>query len=128
MRIISYLLILVLMLLAPVKRMDISKLEPVEAIAVEVVKGKVVLTTDTQSVGMGTNTEEAMVALKENSIGIIYLDTVRYLLVESGAEDAAKELRPFLHRSVAVAPYNGGNIKEEVRYLNARNFTAEPWE
>ena len=44
MRIISYLLILVLMLLAPVKRMDISKLEPVEAIAVEEVKGKVLYT------------------------------------------------------------------------------------
>jgi hypothetical protein len=116
------------MLFAPVKRMDITKLEPVEAIAVEKEKGKVVLTTDTQSVGTGTNTEKALVALKENSLGIIYLDTVRYLLVESGAEDAAKQLAPFLHRSVAVSPYNGGGIKEEVRYLDARNFAAEPWE
>jgi hypothetical protein len=116
------------MLIAPVKRMDITKLEPVEAIAVEKEKGKVVLTTDTQSVGTGTNTEKALVALKENSLGIIYLDTVRYLLVESGAEDAAKQLAPFLHRSVAVASYNGGDIKEEVRYLDARNFAAEPWE
>ena len=128
MRIISYLLILILMLIAPVKRMDITKLEPVEAIAVEKEKGKVVLTTDTQSVGTGTNAEKALVALKENSLGIIYLDTVRYLLVESGAEDAAKQLEPFLHRSVAVAPYNGGDVKEEVRYLDARNFVAEPWE
>lgn len=128
MRIISYLLILILMLFAPVKRMDITKLEPVEAIVVEKEKGRVVLTTDTQSVGTGTNTEKALVALKENSLGIIYLDTVRYLLVESGAEDAAKQLAPFLHRSVAVAPYNGGDIKEEVRYLDARNFAAEPWE
>jgi hypothetical protein len=116
------------MLFAPVKRMDITKLEPVEAIAVEKEKGKVVLTTDTQSVGTGTNAEKALVALKENSLGIIYLDTVRYLLVESGAEDAAKQLAPFLHRSVAVASYNGGGIKEEVRYLDARNFAAEPWE
>jgi hypothetical protein len=55
------------MLFAPVKRMDITKLEPVEAIAVEKEKGKVVLTTDTQSVGTGTNTEKALVALKEQT-------------------------------------------------------------
>ena len=75
MRAIAYIMILTLMLMAPVTRLDISKLEPVEAVAVMIEEENVRLETDTGSIGRGKTVSQALEDLKTNATLIIYLDT-----------------------------------------------------
>ena len=126
MRMLYYIIIVGLMLLAPVKRLDVAKLEPVEAVAVTVNDGCVMLETDTESIGVGRNAEEAVTSLRKNAKGIIYLDTARFLLVGDNAEEAAMQMKTHLRRSVHLAAYDGGNVKEQTEYMEAHNFRTKP--
>ena len=126
MKAIAYIMILTLMLMAPVIRLDISKLEPVEAVAVTIEEGNVRLETDTGSIGRGKTVSQALEDLKTNATLIIYLDTAQYLLVGDGAEETSEELRKYLSKSVITARYNGGEIAEEVLYLNAHRLSSDP--
>ena len=60
MRRILYVLILVLAFIAPVDRLDIAKLQPIEAVAVYLEEGEVVLETDTGDLGRGATEELAL--------------------------------------------------------------------
>lgn len=121
-----YIFIIILSLLAPVERLDVGKLQPVEAVAVSVNDGQVVLETDTEDVGIGATAQEALTNLKETTPAIIYLDTANYLLVETGAEAHGEALMPDLKPAVRVATYGGGSVKEEAKYLDAHDETAKP--
>ena len=109
-------IILVLSLFAPVKRLDVAKLQPVEAVAVYLKGNAVVLETDTGDKGRGSTAEEALADLKERACSVIYLDTAEYLLVARDAVSQADSLRPYLKSSVKVAPYSGGDIQDETAY------------
>ena len=126
MRILLYIIILVAMFFAPVDRLDIAKLEPVEAVAVYMEEGRVTLQTDGENIGSGVTAQEALADLKENALAVIYLDTADYLLVGEGAEEAAKDLQQYLQKSVQIGKYNGGNIKEEAQYLDVHKNAAKP--
>ena len=126
MRIIYYIIILGFMLFGPVNRLDVAKLEPVEAIAVTSKKGEVILKTDTGSVGVGSDAEAALDSLKKNAKGIIYLDTVRFLLIGDGANEVAMQLKPFLRGSIRFAPYRSGDVEEETRYIDAHDLAEKP--
>ena len=126
MRILLYIIILVAMFFAPVDRLDIAKLEPVEAVAVYMEEGRVTLQTDGEDIGSGVAAQEALADLKENALAVIYLDTADYLLVGEGAEEAAKDLQQYLQKSVQIGKYNGGNIKEEAQYLDVHKNAAKP--
>ena len=67
MRILLYIGILALLLLAPVQRLDVAKLEPVQTVAMSVVDGEVVLETDTKNKGQGNTLQAAVKNLKENT-------------------------------------------------------------
>lgn len=116
MRKVAIVVILLLSLLVPVKRLDASKLQPVEAVAVYVEDGRVVLETDTEDKGSGNTALEALENMKANALSVIYLDTAEYLLVEEGAGDFAEALRPLLSGSVKVGKYLGGSVKDQVAY------------
>ena len=126
MRIVYYIIILGIMLFAPVKRLDVAKLEPVEAIAVTSNNGEVTLKTDTGSIGAGSDAEEALVSLKKNAKGIIYLDTARFLLIGDEAKEAAMELKPFMRGAIQFAAYCGGDVEEETRYIDAHDLAEKP--
>lgn len=126
MKILLYIVILVAMLLAPLDRLDIAKLEPVEAVAVYMEDGQVVLQTDGESIGKGATAQEALANLKEKALSVIYLDTADYLLIGEGAEGAAQDLRQHLRKSVQTGKYNGGNVKEEAKYLDVHGNAAKP--
>ena len=116
MRLVLYAVILALAMVAPVKPLDVAKLQPVEAVAVYVEDGKVVLETDTEDRGEGANAMEALQDMKAKALSVIYLDTAEYLLVEAGAEQFAEELRPILDDSVRVGSYSGGEVKAQMQY------------
>ena len=126
MRILLYIVILVAMFFAPVDRLDIAKLEPVEAVAVYLEDGLIALQTDGEDIGRGTTAQEALADLKENALVVIYLDTADYLLIGEGAEGAAQDLRQHLRKSVQTGKYNGGNVKEEAKYLDVHGNAEKP--
>ena len=127
MRKILSIVILMLSLAAPVKRLDVAKLQPVQTVAVYLQAGEVVLATDTGNLGRGMTAEQArsyirtkaakaLQDLKESACAVIYLDTAEYLLIGQNAQNAAAELRPFLKDSVKVGSYHGGDIMKETAY------------
>ena len=128
MKFILYALIIALSLFAPVTRLDIAKLSPVEAVAVYKEYGQVVLKTDEENEGRGENVHLALADLKKKASVIIYLDTARYLLVGEGAEAEAEAaaLQAYLKESVLVGNYAGGDVKEEAKYLDVHTDSAKP--
>ena len=126
MKFILYAVIIALSLFAPVTRLDIAKLSPVEAVAVYKEYGQVVLKTDEENEGRGENVHLALADLKEKASVIIYLDTARYLLVGEGAAEEAAALQAYLKESVLVGNYAGGDVKEEAKYLDVHTDSAKP--
>ena len=126
MKCILYALIIALSLFAPVTRLDIAKLSPVEAVAVYKENGQVVLKTDEENEGRGENVHLALADLKEKASVIIYLDTARYLLVAEDAAAEAAALQAYLKASVLVGNYAGGDVKEEAKYLDVHTDSAKP--
>ncbi len=116
MRMLLSIIILALTLIAPVKRLDVARLQPVEAVAVYVENGQVVLETDGENKGVGKTALEALEDMKAKALSVIYLDTAQYLLVEEGAEDYAQELRPVLNDSVKVGQYLESEVKEQAKF------------
>ena len=121
-----YVIIVLLTFLAPVKRADIAKLLPIEAVVLRKEGENIALETDLGDIGIGNTAEDALVNLKTNAIGIVYLDTARYLLVEPGMENEAEEIRQKLKKSVKVGTYLGGDIKQAAKYLDAHQEVAKP--
>lgn len=126
MKIILYLVIIALSFLAPVTRLDIAKLSPVEAVAVYKEYGQVVLKTDEENEGRGENVHLALADLKERASAIIYLDTARYLLIGEHAQAEAAALQTYLKPSVLVGKYAGGDVKEEAKHLDVHIDSAKP--
>lgn len=126
MRRILYIIILALTLLAPVNRLDVAKLLPVEAVAITVENNSVVLQTDSGDRGTGTDVASALEDLKGNATQIIYLDTARYLLIGEGAEVQAQQLMEHLKPTVKTGEYAGGDVKKEANYLDAHSEAAKP--
>lgn len=122
MRMALYLIILALLFLAPVKRLDVAKLEPVQTVAVDVDGGMVILETDTKNKGQGEDVVSAIADLEEKTPGVIYLDTAQYLLVTERAAAYVKELEKFLNPSVRVSLWDGqGSVENADRFLDVRN-------
>lgn len=126
MRRILYGVILLAAFFAPVERLDVAKLLPVEAVAIYLEEGAVVLETDSEERGRGDTVQAALENLKQNATKIIYLDTARYLLVAENAQAQAQELLQYLKPSVRQGTYAGGDVKEEAKYLDAHSESAKP--
>lgn len=114
------------MLVVPLSRLDIAKLEPIEAVAVYVENAEVVLKTDTKAEGRGATVESALEDLKNRTTAIVYLDTARYLLVGENAEQQAQQLKQYLKSTIRQGAYAGGDVKEEAKYLDAHSEGARP--
>ena len=121
-----YIGIIVLSVLVPVKRLDIAKLLPVEAVAIYYNGDSIVLKTDTGNIGFGENAIQALADLKEKTTGVIYLDTAKYLLVGADADSAAAQLRRYLKPNLVLGEYMGGDVGEEAKYLDAHHNAAKP--
>ena len=119
MRKIIYAVILGLLFLAPVKRLDVANLQPVQTVAIYTEPGFVVLQTDTQNVGRGATVTEAVANLEENTPGVVYLDTAEYLLISKDAESYVDALRQYLKPSVKVSSWQTGEgIENAAKFLS----------
>lgn len=118
MRKVLYAVILALLFLAPLERADVAKLLPIEAVALYVEDGVVVLETDTENVGRGATVAEALGNLKEMTPAVVYLDTAEFLLVSEDAATYVEEMKNILKPSVKVCVCQAsGRVKEAVKYL-----------
>ena len=126
MRKILYIIILALVFFSPVKRLEISKLEPIEAVALEVLGNDVILKTDSGRQGRGATVTDAMQNLKENTPAVVYLDTARYLLISDKAQHLQEEIKAFLKSNIEVARYYGGEVKRELEYLQSHADSEKP--
>ena len=119
MRKVLYVIILGLLALAPVKRLDIANLQPVQTVAIYTEPGAVVLQTDTNNMGRGTSVTEAVANLEQNTPGVVYLDTAEYLLVSKDAESYVDALREYLKPGVRVSLWKvGEGIDMAAKYLS----------
>ena len=118
-RIVMYVATLGLLTLAPVKDADIGKLRPVEVVLICQQDDMVVLSTDTDDVGQGTDAMTALENLKATTPGTIYLDTAKYLLFTEGAEDAVQQLKSVLKKSCFVCMADREvDLKTAAKYLS----------
>ena len=128
MKTLLYIIILAAVLFVPVTRLDIAKLEPVEAVAVYLEDGLVKLRTDCESMGVGETALEALQDLKEKALSVIYLDTAKFLLVGENAQQAAAELGQYLRDNIKICAYSGGDVKAEAKYFSTHEEAAKPGE
>lgn len=118
MRRVLYVALLVPLFFVPLNRVNVADLLPIEAVAVYMDGNQVVLETDTEHKGAGENAEKALMALKENTPAVVYLDTAEYLLVAPDAAEQVEILRQYLKPTVKVCVCEvRGNVKDAVKYL-----------
>ena len=122
-RIILYALILIALFFVPLQRVEIANLEPIQGIWMYGNNETVFLETDTEDKGSGNTVEEALADMKENSPGIIYLDTAQYLFVDEGAQQYISALSPYVKGGVRLCLWNGqGGITEAIKYVDAHKI------
>ncbi len=114
-----YIVLLVITFLAPIKRVDVGQLQPVEAIFLIRQDETVSIITDTLDSGQGSDVHTALENLKETTPAVIYLDTAQYLVMSENAQTDAESLRDYLKDSVRVC-YMEGELDPEkaVQYLD----------
>lgn len=121
-RIIIYCIILVGILFLPTERMEIRDLEPIQAVWMYSEEGNVVLKTDTEDEGRGENVQKALEDMKTKSSGIVYLDTAQFLLVSESTQEYISEIRPYLKGKVRVSLWDGGDLQNAAKYMQAHKF------
>lgn len=115
-----YALLLALTICAPVRRVNVGQLEPVEAVFAVREGDLLTLTTDTDAQGSGSTAEAAYEAMKKTTPAVVYLDTAEYLLLSRSAMEDVQALRKLLRPSVKVCLIEGQlDRKWAVGYLDA---------
>ena len=133
MRKLLYGVILIALWFAPLERMDIAQLLPIQAVAMYVEDSQIVLETDTGNIGRGEDATKALENLKETTPAVVYLDTAEFLLVSEDAVPQVEQLAQSIKPSVKVCVCDvQGRVKEAAQYLDVhgnlpklRNWLAE---
>ena len=116
-RIPIYILIIALVFIAPVDRVDVGTLRPVEVVALCWEDGEMMIQTDTGDGGRGVDVESALQDMKRKTPAVIYLDTAKYLLIDIHAQQDAIALRKHLKSNVKVALF-----RDRIDLNNARKY------
>lgn len=122
-KIIFYVLILLIALWIPVRKMDISNLEPIQAVGINKIGEQYVITTDTEAMGVGKTIKQAVESMKRECEKIVYLDTAKYLLVSEECTAAVSELSESLKNNVKVAIWDGlEELKKAAQYMQSHRI------
>lgn len=123
MRIVIYIMILAALFFAPLHRIEIANLEPIQAVWMYTENGTVFLETDTEDKGSGGTVADALADMKRNSSGIIYLDTAQYLLVSTSAMQNISAVQPYLKDSARLCIWDGqGDISNAAKYAESHKI------
>ncbi len=118
-RIVIYVLLIALTVLAPVKRVDVGTLKPVEVVALSKENELLVIRTDTADEGRGVDLRSALKDIQQSAIGVVYLETTRYLLYTAEVKTQAKELREDLGKKTKAFLLEGElDLKDAAKYLD----------
>lgn len=117
-----YILILASLLFAPVDRLEVALLEPVEIIYVSQTGGVVAVTTDTGAQGSGEGVRQALQALHATTAGVVYLDTAEYLLFNSEAAAQVEQLRGCIKEDVRVCIAEAVNFEGLGKFLQSHGY------
>lgn len=119
-RTIIYLAVIASAMLFARQGREIAQLVPVEVLMVVQKEEIVVLKTDTGYEGEGKSLAEAKEDLEAKTPGILFLDTVEYLVMTEEEQVLAEQLRYILKPSVKLAFVDAdANPAELARYLDA---------
>lgn len=122
-KIIFYMLILLIALWIPVRKMDISNLEPIQVVGIRKTEDQYVITTDTQATGRGKTVKNAVDSMKQKCEKIVYLDTARYLLVSEECQAVVSEISESLKNNVKVAVWDGkGELEKAAQYMQSHGI------
>lgn len=121
-RVVVYILILTALAFIPVKGQDVADLEPIQAVWLSRQEDGIVLKTDTGDQGKGKTVKEALDNMKQQSTGIVYLDTAQFLLVSENALGDVENIRPYLKGKVLLCLWEGGKLEEAAKYLQAHEI------
>lgn len=114
-----YIIILLMLFVAPLERLDVAKLLPVQAVAVYTEGDAVVLETDTENKGKGVSIADALADLKENTPAVVYLDTAEFLMVSESAVSRVEEMKNYFKPTVKVCVCDAaGKVKDTAKYLD----------
>ena len=123
MRIVLYVVILAALFFVPLQRVEIANLEPIQAVWMYRENGNIVLETDTEDEGSGVTVADALADMKNNSSGIVYLDTAQYLFVSETAKEDIYAIQPYLKNSVQLCIWNGqGELKSAEEYADSHKI------
>ena len=122
-RIILYCILLAIALAVPIKKIDISDLEPIQVVRMDKQDNNIILQTDTGDQGLGENVQQALENLKQNSAGIIYLDTAEFLAVTENAKEYIGSMKAYLKGKVLVCQWDGeGELSAVGKYMKAHKI------
>ena len=122
MRYIIYCIIIIAVLLVPVQKIDIGDLEQIQALWLYTEGDQIAIETDTDDYGVGKTVDEAIVMLKNQSEGIVYLDTAQFLLVSENAVSQIEDLAPKLKGSVKICLWEGDHVPEAAKYMQSHHM------
>lgn len=97
-----YIVLIAAVFFAPVKRVNVADLEPVEALLLTREGEKLTLTTDTGISGTGADMAQAMEDLRENTPAVLFLDTVEYVALTEAAKEDVEDLMPQLKSRIKL--------------------------
>lgn len=122
-RTITYVIILSIMFFPPAKSVEIANLEPIQAVWLHQDGENIFLETDTKNFGYGRSVDEALTNMKQNSVGVIYLDTAQFLFVTQSSQNIIKEMKPYIKNKVLICIWDGnGDVAEAAKYADSHKI------
>ena len=112
----------VILLLPHGQGMDVGKLQPAEILHIYIEEGATVVATDTGNIGAGKNLKDALESMEGNADGVVFLDTVAYVVVTEDTKDLLPELGKLLRPGTEVVLAPGRmEIKNLARFLRVHD-------
>ena len=130
-RVLLYVLILIAVLLIPVERTDVGKLQPIQTIAISREGDSYIICTDTGDIGRGVFLEDAFRNLKETTPAVVYLDTADFLLLSDMSGLQIDLLKEILKGNISLYQFTGDpDLQEVSKFLtiHGNGPTLKSWE
>ena len=108
----------------PFRASDVAKLQPVEVLAVYGENEEITIATDIGVKGKGSSVQMALGDMKETASGMIFLETVDYLLIAPEQVALLPELSSYLRPACRVCLWKGDiKLQDVADFLDTHKTT-----